>query len=222
MSSPQIPHACRKGSVICVSEDDVRVARPTALYPRPEITPSEFEEFVADQLLAAAAPQVSDLAVTVHEKVVGADGAYDFDATVRYRFAGMAFLVVVEAKLHRNPIKRELVQVLRQKIQSVGAHKGVMVSTSPYQTGAVEFAKAHGIALVTVTEGRFVFETRAMAPRLHSSAGEDGWSRGPYTFVAHYHGPDGQSGWTDVWLLSPDDEEYPCHVADLLLGRPSR
>jgi hypothetical protein len=35
----------------------------------------------------------------------------NFDATVRYELAGMAFLTLVEAKLHKNPIKRETVQV---------------------------------------------------------------------------------------------------------------
>jgi hypothetical protein len=172
-------------------------------YPCPVITPGEFEEFVAGGLLGAAGSGVDDLVVRVHEKVVGGDGVYDFDATVRYRFAGMAFLVVVEAKLHRNPIKRELVQVLHQKVHSVGAHKGVMVATSAYQAGAIEFATAHGIALVTVTEGRFVFATRntaAVRP----------------TFVARYHGV-GSRG----LVLSADDEDYADCVATFLLARPS-
>jgi hypothetical protein len=204
-----------------VSEDDSRVARPTALYPQPEITPSEFEKFVAHQLLGSADSTVNNLVVTLHEKITGTDGAYDFDATVRYQFAGMSFLVLVEAKLHKNPIKRELVQVLHQKIQSVGAHKGVMVSTSPYQIGAVEFAKVHGIALVTVTEGRFVFDTRDALPVPHVSGAEAGELFGQPSFVAHYHGPVDEPDATQVWLMSPDDDEYPSHVAELLLGRPS-
>ncbi|MFL6072455.1 MAG: restriction endonuclease [Mycobacteriales bacterium] len=182
-------------------EDDRGVAR----FPPPAITPGQFEEFVAGELLGAAGPEVDDLAVTLHDKVVGVDGAYSFDATVRYRFAGMAFLVVVEAKLHRNPIKRELVQVLHQKVHSVGAHKGVMVATSPYQAGAVEFATAHGIALVTVTEGRFVFTTRT------STTGA------PPAFVAHYDGGPGTRG----LVLSADDDDHPGCVAEFLLGRPS-
>lgn len=97
--------------------------RGSARYPHPAITPAEFEQFVAGELLGAAGSEVADLVVTPHEKITGVDGAYDFDTTVRYRFAGMAFLVIVEAKLHRNPIKREQVQVLQQKIHSVGAHK---------------------------------------------------------------------------------------------------
>jgi hypothetical protein len=74
----------------------------------------------------------------------------------------MDFLIVVEAKLHSNPIKRELVQILQSKAQSVGAHKAVMVSTAAFQSGAIAFATTHRIALVRMTEGRYTFETRAL------------------------------------------------------------
>jgi Protein of unknown function (DUF4238) len=50
-------------------------------------------------------------------------------------------------------------------MQSVGAHKGVMFSTSGFQRGAVDFAKTHGIALVSVTEGRFMYETKSAERR---------------------------------------------------------
>jgi hypothetical protein len=96
--------------------------------------------------------------------VQGTDGVYDFDATVRYTLASMDFLVVVEAKRHAHPIKRSDVQTLHSKIQSVGAHKGVLVSTAPFQKGALAFALVHGIALVKVTEGSFTFETRSSGP----------------------------------------------------------
>jgi hypothetical protein len=182
----------------------VQDERVVGRYPYPGITPGEFEQFVAGELLGAAQSQVDGLVVTTHEKVAGVDGVYDFDATVRYRFAGMDFLVVVEAKMHRNPIKRELVQVLRQKVQSVGAHKGVLVATSAFQAGAVEFARTHGIALVTVTEGRFVFTTR------------DTGKAGRPNLVACYHGAAGERG----MVLAADDEDQPECVAEFLLGRP--
>jgi hypothetical protein len=105
-------------------------ARVTAQFPPPDITPEEIEEYVA-QLLSSTEPLVDNLTVMIHDKIEGSDGAYDFDATVRYQLAGMSFLVLVEAKRHKNPIKRELVQVLHQKVQSVGGHKGVMISTAP-------------------------------------------------------------------------------------------
>src|SRR2546423_13099940 len=116
-------------------------------YPTPDITSREFEDWVG-AVFASASPDLEDLRVTIHDRIRGTDGSFTLDATVRYRWAGLDFLVVVEAKLHTNPIKRELVQVLLSKVQSVGAHKGVMISTAPFQQGAIEFAKVHGIALV--------------------------------------------------------------------------
>lgn len=197
-----------------MSEEETRVAPPAA--SRPGITPAEFEEFVAERLLGSAAPHVSGLSVTLHEKVAGSDGTYDLDATVRYRFAGMDFLVVVEAKHHRNPIKRELVQVLHQKVQSVGAHKGVMVSTAAYQSGAVAFARAHGIALVTVTDARFLFETRDATP-VEGDAGP-----GPSSLIVHCHGlPGRRPGTSRTLLMVPDDDDYPRQAAEILLGCPS-
>jgi hypothetical protein len=204
-----------------MSEDDTRVARPTAFYPQADITPGEFEEFVAKQLFGAASSEVDDLSVTLHEKITSADGTYDFDATIRYQLAGMSFLVLVEAKLHKYPIKRELVQVLHDKIHSVGAHKGVMVSTAPYQAGALLFAKKHGIALVTVTEGRFLYETRDAMPAPQMSREEAAERFGLPTFVGHYYGPGDRPGSTESWLMSPKNAEYPHNVAELLLGGPS-
>jgi hypothetical protein len=203
-----------------MSEDDTRVARPTALYPPADITPSEFEEFVAEQLLASAGTEVSDLRVTLHDKVRADDGTYDFDATVRYQFAGMSFFVVVEAKKHKDPIKRELVQVLYQKILSTGAHKGLMVSTAPYQSGALTFAKKHGIALVTVTEGRFLYETRDALPTPQLSREEAAARFGFPTFVGSYYGPGDTPGSTRVFRLIPGDDRYPGYIAEFLLGRP--
>lgn len=146
-----------------MSEDESLVDRWTCRYPPAEISPAEFEAFVVD-LLKAGSPEVESLNVTLHERIAGVDGEFDFDGTVRYRFLGMDFLVVVEAKMHKNPIRRELVQTLHSKQQSVGAHKAVLISSAPFQRGAINFAKVHGIALVLVSEGRFTFETKAASP----------------------------------------------------------
>jgi hypothetical protein len=51
----------------------------------------------------------------LHDKLEGVDGSYHFDATVRSELGRMRLVVVVEAKRHKDPIKRELVQrALRQ------------------------------------------------------------------------------------------------------------
>lgn len=185
-------------------------------YPPADIAPTEFEQWVAE-VFDSAAPGLEDLRMGVHQRVTGIDGSFDFDATLRYRWAGMEFLVLVEAKRHTNPIKRELVQVLHSKVQSVGAQKGVMISTAPFQRGALEFAKVHGIALVSVTEGRFTYETKAATPAPVMSREEARELFDLPTFVGHCYGPGDTPGSTRSTLISPDHPEY---IQELLLAVP--
>lgn len=188
-------------------KDDEKVDRWIATRPPAEnISPKEFEQFVAEALRAGG-PSLEDFAVESHEVLRSADGDYDFDVTVRFSVRGMDYLTLVEAKYHSNPIKRELVQVLYQKLQSVGAQKAVMFSTAPFQRGAIEFAKVHGIALVMVSEGRFTYETRAAAPRPVMSREEAREQYGLSTFVAVCFGPGDEPGWTSITTVDPDDSE---------------
>lgn len=195
-------------------QNDEAVSFPTAFYRSADVSPAEFESFVVN-LLEATNPCVDNLTVTLHDRITGIDGSYEFDATVRFELGDMAFLVIVEAKRHTNPIKRELVQVLHQKLQSVGAQKGAMISTAPYQVGALKFAKTHGIALMKVTEGRFTIETRAVeqAPTMSRREAFDRFGL-PY-FVGHVYGSGKEAGSTSVTLMST---EYPEHVAEKILG----
>lgn len=113
-----------------MTDDDAVVPSWLARYPAADISPSEFEEWVSE-VFRSAAHGLDDLRVALHERIAGTDGSFDFDATVRFRWAEMDFLVLVEAKRHTSPIKRALVQALYSKVQSVGAHKGVMIATEP-------------------------------------------------------------------------------------------
>jgi hypothetical protein len=92
-----------------------------------------------------------------------------------------------------------------------------LISTSPFQRGAINFAKVRGIALVTVTEGRFTYATRA-ATDLHSlSRIEAAELFGLPTFVGIYcqSGADAE-GLMDVVVGSDD----PRQVQELLLAVP--
>jgi Restriction endonuclease len=190
------------------------VAFETAHYPAADITPAEFERFVV-ALLESVSPSVEALQVTLHDRIRGVDGLYDFDATVRFGLGGMRFLVLVEAKRHNNPIKRELVQVLHDKLRSVGAHKAAMIATAPYQRGALEYANKHGIALATVTEGRFTFETKSVGepPTMSRQQATDRF--GLPEFVGHAYQPGEEPTSTRVTFLST---EYPNYVAEALFG----
>ncbi|MFD6102661.1 restriction endonuclease [Nocardia salmonicida] len=186
----------------------------TARFPDPDISPAEFEEWVVE-LFQAVQGQVDNLQVNLHEKIQGVDGEYDFDATVRFEFAGMTFLVIVEAKHHNHPIKRDVVSVLKDKMHSVGAHKGIIVATAPFQKGAVEYAKVHGIALLKVTEGRFTYETKAAEPPPALTRKEATELMGVPVFVAHAYTAGSTPDSTLCTLVSTRDVD---HLAETLLG----
>jgi hypothetical protein len=163
-----------------MTDDDEQVV--PGRNPPADITAAEFEHWVTE-LYAAIAGEVEGLQVTPHEVVPGVDGSYDLDATVRFRWGGLAFLVLVEAKRHKNPIKRELVASLHSKVVSTGAQKGVLLATAPFQRGALKFATAHGIALIEVTEGRFSVKTASSGPEDTMSREEAAREWGVPTFV---------------------------------------
>lgn len=190
------------------------VHRATAMFPPAEITPAEFEKFVVEVFRAAESANIS-YEVELHEVITGADGSYDFDGTVRFRVAGLAYLTLIEAKKHTHPIKREIVQVLHQKMQSVGAQKAVLVSTSPFQRGAVDFATSHGIALWTLTEGRFKFETRSRERPPAISREEAFRLYGLPTFVAQVVQ---QGDRPTEWSISEVSTAYPDWLRGWLVG----
>ncbi|WP_460948354.1 restriction endonuclease [Spirosoma daeguense] len=74
---------------------------------------------------------------------------------------GGRITVLAECKKYKTPVKREKVEILYSRLQSLGAHKGMIFSTSGFQLGAIEFAAKHGIALVRLREGKFSYETKS-------------------------------------------------------------
>ena len=72
----------------------------------------------------------------------------------------------VECNHDKSRVKRDRVQELWAKIQSVGAHKGILFATAGFQSGAIEFAKSHGIALVEIADGRSSYVVKTGAPQV--------------------------------------------------------
>lgn len=90
-----------------------------------------------------------------------------------------------------------------RKVQSVGAQKGVMFSTSHFQSGALAYAKTHGIALVFVTEGRLTIERRSAddLPPLSKEVTEE-WGVEP--IAGTYYGMGDSEGSTVCAYIGPD------------------
>ncbi|MEE4072649.1 restriction endonuclease [Pseudomonas viridiflava] len=132
--------------------------------PNLEISAAEFERLVRDWILKQGG-ELTSLEVKHDVKVEAYDSTYQIDVLAKFQaFAGADFIVLIECKKYRSAIKRELVQVLHDRVRSVGAHKGMLFTTSAFQSGAIKYAKAHGIALVSIIEGAATYQTRSAFP----------------------------------------------------------
>ncbi|MND34970.1 Restriction endonuclease [compost metagenome] len=137
---------------------------PPMVNPKLEITATEFERLVRDWLLKQGG-ELASLNVSHDVKVEAYDSTYQIDVLAKFQaFGGAEFTVLIECKKYRGAIERELVQVLHDKVRSVGAHKGMLFATSGFQSGAIKYAKAHGIALVSIIDGEAMYETRSAFP----------------------------------------------------------
>lgn len=125
------------------------------------VTPREYEEQVVEWLRRSA-PKPDCLQVEHLRHLEGAGGDYELDAVVEMSlFDGASVIIIVECKRHSRPIERDAVAALWAKLQDMNAHKAIMFATCGFQSGALAYAKAHGIATVTFVDGRSTFETRS-------------------------------------------------------------
>jgi restriction endonuclease Mrr len=128
-------------------------------WPVHTLGPAEYERAVAG-IAESVGREVTGWHVEHLDPVEGLDGTYVIDVTVRFRVAGLDFLVLFECKRHATPVKREHVQVLHAKLRSTGAQKGVVVAASGFQSGALQYARSHGIACVRLVDDAWAYVVR--------------------------------------------------------------
>lgn len=125
-----------------------------------EISPLEFEQQVADWLSRQG--KIKNFRATRSDNISGKSGEYNIDILVSFEiFGGAEIKILAECKRHKDPIKRDFIMILEAKLRDIGAHKGILFSTAGFQKGALEFAKAHGIACISVRDGKSNYHTRA-------------------------------------------------------------
>ncbi|HQX50797.1 MAG TPA: restriction endonuclease [Planctomycetaceae bacterium] len=128
------------------------------------ITPNAYERQVVDWLRHAGSG-LKDFRVDHLVHRTGAGGEYEFDGVAEFTlFDGAKIIVLVECKRYKEPVKRDVVLIMHAKLHDVGAHKGMIFSTSGFQRGALAYASMHGIATVTFIEGKLLYETRSAGP----------------------------------------------------------
>jgi restriction system protein len=131
-----------------------------------DITPAKFEQLVLAWLQRCAECEKQQIEAEHLGIVQGGGGEYKIDVLVKLTVLRKALVIVlVECKHQTRPVEREDVMVLEAKLRDVGAHKGMLFSTSGFQAGALKYADARGIATVTVVAGEWLYETKALGSR---------------------------------------------------------
>lgn len=112
------------------------------------ISPLDFEIFCMETLKAYAKKEnLQNFKISHNQKVAVDDGTYQIDVLAEYIVLGTKNTIIIECKKQSRSVERETVAALDRKIQSIGAQKGILISTAGFQTGATLYAKKHGIAL---------------------------------------------------------------------------
>lgn len=124
------------------------------------ITPTEFEKLVKD-FFQEIGGNLVNFQVKHNVKLKSNDGEYQIDVFAEFEALNTNIKVLVECKKHKNKIKRETVQVLFDKLRATGSHKGIIFSTNGFQSGAYKYAREHGIALITVIDGKLTYHTKS-------------------------------------------------------------
>lgn len=113
---------------------------------------NEFEKFVME-LFKSTVRDILNVRLNHNELIKTSDGEYQIDGTIRFDILGVHYLTLIGCKMYKGPIPREKVQILYDKLRAVGAQKGILVTTSYFQSGAINYASCHGIALVQIIDG---------------------------------------------------------------------
>ena len=109
-----------------------------------DMTPTEFERCCLDILSGYAEEEHLNGFEITHNKIIKAsDGRYQIDVYAEFTAMGARFKILCECKKYKYRVGREKVAVLHRKLDSIGAQKGILISTSDFQSGALEYAKAH-------------------------------------------------------------------------------
>ena len=74
------------------------------------------------------------------------------DVSFNCSVAGANLLFIVECKCYNHAVPVDDVEEFHSKIDDIGAHKGIMVTTKGYQSGTIKTAKGRGIALALLTQ----------------------------------------------------------------------
>ena len=108
----------------------------------------EYQEDVAEFFKSIGAQAETEA------KVKGVRGVHKVDVLVKFKHFGIDVIWIIECKLWKTSIPKEKVLALQQIVQDIGADRGVIMSESGFQAGAIKSAAVSNITLSSLSELR--------------------------------------------------------------------
>ena len=107
-----------------------------------------YEEFVKNTYEALVDQKIG--VVEGSRKYLGKKSghAHQIDVSIEFNIADLSLLILFECKHYKNRVAIGDILEFAQRIDDIGAQKGVVVTTVGFQEGAVKVADGYGIALV--------------------------------------------------------------------------
>lgn len=114
---------------------------------------AQFEGFVAYVYRSLLQLGGYDSVVSTNVSIMGLNGvANEFDVYYEFPHLNLRFRVAIECKDWQRPVDKGRVQEFWAKLEGLNNVAGVMVSNRGYQSGAVQYAGAKGILLLTAED----------------------------------------------------------------------
>lgn len=88
------------------------------------------------------------------KRIDGVRTSHDIDVFATFRHAGLHLTWLVECKLWRSPVSKVHVLALRSIVEDVGADRGVLLSESGFQSGAVEATSRSNVTVARMADFR--------------------------------------------------------------------
>ena len=101
------------------------------------------------------------------------------DVSFNYSVADADLLFLVECKHSKHKVPVDDIEEFFAKLDDIGAHKGIVVTTAGFQSGAVKVAQSRGIALALLTRdrqpGEMIYIVNSKPPSAPKEATDDFW-----------------------------------------------
>ena len=101
-----------------------------------DLSPIDFEKYCYKILKGYAEEErLKDFSIEHNKKIKVSDGKYQIDIYASFIALECEIKILCECKRYKKPVNRDKVVILHKKLDSLGAHKGILMTNNRFQSG---------------------------------------------------------------------------------------